>query len=56
MTPGTVFELPFAMARWQSAEGVSHRALSAHRSEHFGEAYGVLIKEWRLLQRCRLRD
>ena len=45
-------DLPFALARWQSAEGVTHRALSAHRSEQFGEAYGVLIKEWRLLQRA----
>ena len=45
-------DLPFAHARWQSAEGVAHRALSAHRSEQFGEAYGVLIKEWRLLQRA----
>jgi thioredoxin-dependent peroxiredoxin len=45
-------DLPFALARWQSTEGVAHRALSAHRSEHFGEAYGVLIKEWRLLQRA----
>ena len=45
-------DLPFALARWQSAEGVTHQALSAHRSEHFGEAYGVLIKEWRLLQRA----
>ena len=45
-------DLPFALARWQSAEGVAHLALSAHRSEQFGEAYGVLIKEWRLLQRA----
>jgi thiol peroxidase len=45
-------DLPFALARWQSAEEVAHQALSAHRSEHFGEAYGVLIKEWRLLQRA----
>jgi thiol peroxidase len=45
-------DLPFAQARWQSTEGVAHRALSAHRSEQFGAAYGVLIKEWRLLQRA----
>ncbi len=45
-------DLPFAQARWQSAEGVTHRALSAHRSERFGQDYGVLIKEWRLLQRA----
>jgi thiol peroxidase len=26
--------------------------LSAHRSEQFGRDYGVLIQEWRLLQRA----
>ena len=45
-------DLPFAQARWQTAEGVSHRVLSAHRDEAFGHAYGVLLKEWRLLQRA----
>jgi thiol peroxidase len=45
-------DLPFAQARWQAAEGVGHQALSAHRDEEFGRAYGVLIKEWRLLQRA----
>jgi thiol peroxidase len=45
-------DLPFAQARWQSAEHVTHRALSGHRDERFGQEYGVLIKEWRLLQRA----
>jgi thioredoxin-dependent peroxiredoxin len=45
-------DLPFAQARWQNAEGVTHQALSAHRDERFGRDYGVLIKEWRLLQRA----
>jgi thioredoxin-dependent peroxiredoxin len=45
-------DLPFAQARWQAAEGVKHQALSAHRSDQFGHDYGVLIKEWRLLQRA----
>jgi thiol peroxidase len=45
-------DLPSAAARWQAAEGVTHQSLSAHRSEQFGRAYGVLIKEWRLLQRA----
>jgi thioredoxin-dependent peroxiredoxin len=45
-------DLPYAQARWQSQEGVTHPALSGHRSEQFGEDYGVLIKEWRLLQRA----
>ena len=44
-------DLPFAQARWQSAEGVTHQSLSSHRSEQFGQDYGVLLKEWRLLQR-----
>jgi thiol peroxidase len=45
-------DLPFAQARWHQAENVSHRSLSAHRSERFGRDYGVLLKEWRLLQRA----
>jgi thiol peroxidase len=45
-------DLPFALDRWRSVEGVTHCLLSAHRSERFGEDYGVLIKEWRLLQRA----
>lgn len=44
-------DLPFAQLRWRSAEGVSHGALSSHRSEAFGRAYGVLLQEWRLLER-----
>jgi thiol peroxidase len=45
-------DLPFALARWAGAEGVKHLALSSHRNEDFGRAYGVLLKEWRLLQRA----
>ena len=45
-------DLPFAQARWHQAEDVTHRSLSAHRSEQFGRDYGVLLKEWRLLQRA----
>ena len=45
-------DLPYAQARWRTAEGVTHQALSAHRSERFGEDYGVMLKEWRLLQRA----
>ena len=45
-------DLPYAQARWQIAEGVTHPALSSHRGEQFGQDYGVLIKEWRLLQRA----
>lgn len=54
--PGTTvltvsMDLPFALARWTAAAGVSHPAVSSHRNEDFGRAYGVLIKEWRELQR-----
>jgi thiol peroxidase len=45
-------DLPFAQARWHAAEDVTHQSLSAHRSEQFGQDYGVLLKEWRLLQRA----
>jgi thiol peroxidase len=45
-------DLPFAQARWCGAEHVEHKALSAHASEDFGRDYGVLLKEWRLLQRA----
>lgn len=47
-------ELPYAQTRWQTNENVSHEMLSSHRSEQFGQDYGVLIKEWRLLQRAVL--
>jgi len=45
-------DLPYAQARWNAEAGVTHRALSAHRSEEFGRAYGTQIVEWRLLQRA----
>jgi thioredoxin-dependent peroxiredoxin len=45
-------DLPFAQARWKAAEHVTHQALSSHKGEQFGRDYGVLIKEWRLLQRA----
>jgi thioredoxin-dependent peroxiredoxin len=42
---------PQMQARWQDSAGVLHQALSAHRGEHFGQDYGVWLKQWRLLQR-----
>lgn len=45
-------DLPFAQARWRGTESVAHEALSSHRSEAFGRDYGVLLREWRLLQRA----
>ena len=47
-------DLPFAQERWARGEGVSHPLLSSHRSTRFGEDYGALIKEWRLLQRAAI--
>lgn len=45
-------DLPFALQRWQVEEKAKHQALSSHKNEEFGRAYGVLLKEWRLLQRA----
>ncbi|MGW4528474.1 thiol peroxidase [Amycolatopsis sp. NPDC004378] len=46
-------DLPFAQARWCGAAGVSGvRTLSDHRDLSFGLAYGVVIKEFRLLSRA----
>jgi len=45
-------DLPFAIARFCSAAGInSVKTLSDHRDASFGSAYGVLIKELRLLAR-----
>jgi len=43
---------PQMQAKFQETTGVLHQALSAHRSEQFGQDYGVWLKEWRLLQRA----
>ena len=46
-------DLPFAQKRWCGAAGVKRlRTLSDHRDAAFGQAYGVLIKELRLLARA----
>ncbi|MET9001578.1 thiol peroxidase [Amycolatopsis sp. Hca4] len=46
-------DLPFAQARWCGAAGVEGvRTLSDHRDLSFGLAYGVVIKEFRLLARA----
>ncbi len=48
-------DLPFAQARWCGAAGVEAvTTLSDHRDAAFGEAYGLLIKELRLLARAVL--
>ena len=46
-------DLPFAQERWCGAEGVDRvRTLSDYRDASFGLAYGVLIKDLRLLARA----
>ena len=46
-------DLPFAQKRWCGAAGVDKVVtLSDHRDAAFGQAYGVLIKELRLLARA----
>ncbi|MFD1851878.1 thiol peroxidase [Oceanobacillus bengalensis] len=45
-------DLPFAQTRWCAAEGVKNLdTLSDHRDASFGESYGVLMQENRLLAR-----
>jgi thioredoxin-dependent peroxiredoxin len=46
-------DLPFAQKRWCGAAGIENvQTLSDHRELSFGEAYGVAIKELRLLARA----
>jgi thiol peroxidase len=46
-------DLPFAQKRWCGAAGVDRvQTFSDHREAAFGLAYGVLIKELRLLARA----
>jgi thiol peroxidase len=46
-------DLPFAQKRWCGAAGVSHvTTLSDYMDANFGLAYGVLIKDLRLLARA----
>jgi thioredoxin-dependent peroxiredoxin len=46
-------DLPFAQKRWCGAAGITRvTTVSDHRDAAFGRAYGVLIKELRLLARA----
>ena len=46
-------DLPFAQKRWCGAEGIDRvTTLSDHRDAAFGKAFGVLLKDLRLLARC----
>lgn len=48
-------DLPFAQARWCGAAGVERvKTVSDHKEAAFGLAYGLLIKEVRLLSRAVL--
>jgi len=45
-------DLPFAQKRWCGAAGIDRvQTVSDYKDASFGEAYGVLIKELRLLAR-----
>ncbi|MEK1831203.1 thiol peroxidase [Priestia megaterium] len=45
-------DLPFAQSRWCGSNGIENvQTLSDHRDLSFGEAFGVAIKELRLLAR-----
>jgi thioredoxin-dependent peroxiredoxin len=46
-------DLPFAQKRWCGAAGIKNvQTLSDYRDASFGKAYGVLIKDLRLLSRA----
>lgn len=46
-------DLPFAQKRWCGAAGVEQvTTLSDYQNASFGQAYGTLIKEWRLCSRA----
>ena len=46
-------DLPFAQKRWCGAFGVDHvKMVSDHRSGSFGEGYGTLIKDLRIMSRA----
>jgi thiol peroxidase len=51
--PTISMDLPFAQKRWCEAAGVDKViTLSDYRNASFGTAYGILIKELRLLARA----
>lgn len=46
-------DLPFAQKRWCGASGIDKvKTFSDYRDASFGQSFGVLIKELRLLARC----
>lgn len=48
-------DLPFAQGKWCAAEGIENAVmLSDYFDRSFGQAYGLLLKEWQLLGRAVL--
>ena len=46
-------DLPFAQKRWCGAAGITHvQVLSDHRNANFARAYGLLLRDLRLLARA----
>ncbi len=46
-------DLPFAQKRWLDAQGIDNvTVLSDHRELSFGRAFGVAVKELRILSRA----
>jgi thiol peroxidase len=46
-------DLPFAQKRWCGAFGVDHiKMVSDHRGGSFGQNYGTLIKDLRIMSRA----
>jgi thiol peroxidase len=46
-------DLPFALKRWSAAKGIDKvKTMSDHKDTSFGMAYGVLVKDLRILSRC----
>jgi thiol peroxidase len=46
-------DLPFAQKRWCGAFGIDHvKMVSDHREGSFGQAYGTLIKDLRIMSRA----
>ena len=46
-------DLPFAQARWCGAAGVDKvKTVSDYKSGNFGEAWGTMIRDWRISSRA----
>lgn len=47
-------DLPFAQKRFCEEAGINHKVISDYQDREFGEKYGLLIKELKLLSRAVL--